>query len=470
MRTTDWDGVAKARPASNVQAKRSAVSAFLGGTLEYYDFLLYASAAAIIFPRVFFPEASAASLLSFATFGVAYLARPLGGLIIGHIGDRFGRKKALMITLISMGIATFLIGCLPTYEQVGMLAPIMLVGLRLIQGFSAGGETAGAGSLTMEHAPEGRRGFYGSFTVQGAGAGYVLASLVFIPIAAMPDEILFSWGWRLPFLASFAVLFLSIWMRRRIQEPEVFVEARQQGETRKVPVVAAFRTNWRGVLRVSAATMHFFADTLIAVFGVAFAISMGMDRTTALWSTVVAQSLGLLVRPYAGHLSDRFGRKPVFAFGTITVGVLTFFYLGAIAQGSVPGLFIFQALLSGVGMAVCGAVYPTFFAEQFKAPVRYTGMAVGMTLGAMVAGFIPTVAQSFMVADSGNWMPAAIIVAVALLIATIAVLTAKETAHTPLQDLGFTLTEIAERDHMAASRTEPRGPNVASQERDVSTR
>lgn len=449
MTSTHPESPVTTRPASTVQAKRSAISALLGGTLEYYDFLLYASAAAIIFPTVFFPDASAAPLLSFATFGVAYLARPLGGLIIGHFGDRFGRKNALLLTLVSMGAATFLIGCLPTYDQVGMLAPILLVLLRLVQGFSAGGETAGAGSLTVEHAPEGRRGFFGSFTIQGAGAGYVLASLVFIPVAAMPDEILFTWGWRLPFLASFAVLFLSFWVRRRIQEPEVFVEAKEQGKIRKVPVVEVFRTNWRGVLRVAAATMHFFADTLIAVFGVAFAISMGMDRTTALWSTVIAQSLGLIVRPYAGHLSDRFGRKPVFAFGTIAVGVLTYFYLGAIAAGSVPGLFITQALLSGVGMAVCGAVYPTFFAEQFKAPVRYTGMAVGMTVGAMISGFIPTVAQSFMVADSGNWLPAAIIVSGALLIATIAVLTARETAHTHLQDLGFTPAEIAERDHGA---------------------
>ena len=182
---------------ATAQTKKAAISAFLGGALEYYDFVLFASASAIIFPTVFFAGSSTATMQSFATFGVAYLARPLGAILIGHVGDKYGRKKALLITLLVMGLSTFTIGLLPSYEQLGVMAPVLLVLMRLLQGFSAGGEVAGASSLTIEHSPERQRGFWGSWTVEGVGAGMLRGyPRPMIPVAAMPDEILFAMGWR----------------------------------------------------------------------------------------------------------------------------------------------------------------------------------------------------------------------------------------------------------------------------------
>ena len=227
-------------PAAPVRTpKKAALAAFTGRALEYYDFAIYGTAAALVFPKIFFPEGNetAATVAAFATFGVGYVARPIGSFVMGHIGDSLGRKKVLIGTLLLMGVSTFLVGCLPTYSQVGVLAPILLVVLRLLQGFSAAGEQAGANSMSFEHSPDDRRGFFTSFTLSGTQGGQVLAPAVFLPLAAiLPEDQLLSWGWRVPFLLSAILVIVALIVRSRLSESPEFEEAKTEGRIEKNPV------------------------------------------------------------------------------------------------------------------------------------------------------------------------------------------------------------------------------------------
>lgn len=415
------------------QPKKAAFASVMGGALEYYDFALFASAAAVIFPRIFFPDSEAAILASFATFGAAYIARPLGAIMISHIGDRLGRKRALLLTLFLMGGATFIMGCLPTYDSIGILAPILLVSLRLVQGFSAGGELAGASAMTMEHAPEGRRGFISSFSLVGVGIGMVMANLVMIPVLALPDEILFSWGWRVPFWLSIVVLAIGYWVRRTLSETEAFEQAEKDT---KPPIVLAFRENWRGILRVAFANLFAVVQTVTTVFGLAFAIQEGIDRTTMVTIIAVSQAVSIFMRPVCGWLSDRFGRKPIFIIGVVSTGVLIFPFFAAISAGNVALIAFTMILLTGVAISFADGSYPAFFSEMFSAKIRYTGMAVGLQIGIVMSGFSPTIGAALQGDDPTNWMPVAIMTAICSGIALVAALTAKETYRTPLNQLG----------------------------------
>lgn len=423
--------------------RKAALASFLGSTLEYYDFFIYGTAAALVFNKLFFPEADplVALIGSMATFGVGYLARPLGGIVMSHVGDRVGRKQALMITLIIMGVASLGIGLLPTYEQLGWWATALLVLGRLAQGFSAGAEAAGASTLTVEHSPEGKRGFFTSFVMTGYASGMVLSTLVFIPIAALPEEALMSWGWRVPFWLSVVVLIIAYWVRTHLDETPVFEEqvaTDQPKAKRRTPAAIVLSTQWRDVLRIVVITVYSVMQTIFTVFALAYATSdeVGIERTTMLIINATTIGLSMLTIPLAGALSDRIGRKPVLLIGMLGCSVTIFGYFWAISEQNIPLVFLFGFLNMSVFYSAWNGVWTVFFPEMFAAPVRYSGMAIGNQFGLILTGFAPTVATLLLGSGSLGWMPVAIFTVSCALVAAIAVIGAKETAFTPMEQLG----------------------------------
>ena len=304
----DTNSAAAAVPADGLPVrtpKKAAIAAWVGSALEYYDFVIYGTAAALVFPKIFFPSgnAAAATVASLATFGVGYVARPIGSFLMGHLGDKLGRKPVLIGTLLLMGVSTFLVGCLPTYDAIGILAPILLVVLRLLQGLSAAGEQAGANSMSFEHSPDNRRGFFTSWTLSGTQGGQVLAPAIFLPLAALlSEEQLLTWGWRIPFLLSAIVVGVGYIIRRRLEETPVFSEEVAHGEVPKTPLSILFKYHWRSVLRVMFAAFIAMINTLYTVFALTFATSAtygnGFSSTFMLWIAIVANLIAIAIIPF----------------------------------------------------------------------------------------------------------------------------------------------------------------------------
>ncbi|MDT0117707.1 MFS transporter [Microbacterium sp. PRF11] len=424
-------------------ARIAAVSGFVGSALEYYDFFIFASAAALIFPRLFFPEGEpgVATLLSFATVGVAYVARPFGAVLWGHIGDRFGRKRALLACLTIMGVATFLVGCLPTWDTVGITAPITVVALRLVQGVSAGGESPGSSALTLEHAPDHRRAFFTSWTMSGIMLGIVVSSLVFIPIASMPEDDLLSWGWRVPFWASLLVTVVAIALRRLLDEPEVLATAPHGEAAGRLPLLTLLRHHGGTVVRVTLMSLYTAVNTMVNVFALAYGTSVaGIPRGEMLAVITVSNLTAVVVGPVAGAFSDRVGRKPVFLAGLVLQCALIYALLAAVDAAIMPLVWALSILLIGVAYTLSNAVYPAYFPEQFPARMRFTGMAVSLMLGLVLAGLTPAIAQTF-VTGPGNdrdWPAVAWFTIAIVVVSVIATMFAPETATTPTALLGLT--------------------------------
>ena len=420
--------------------KKAALAAWIGSVLEYYDFFIYGTAAALVFPSIFFPQGNptVATIASLATFGVGYVARPVGAFFMGHIGDKFGRKRVLVATLILMGVSTFAIGLLPTYAQVGALAPGLLVALRLLQGLSASGEQAGANSMTLEHAPTGRRGFYSSFTLSGTQAGSIVASAVFLPLAAtLSKEDLLSWGWRIPFFLSFVVVVVGFIIRRTLDETPAFKEEQAHDEVARLPVAILFRDHWASVLRVVFAALVSIVSTIFGVYALSYATkTVGISSTTMLWVGICTNATALVAIPLWATLSDRIGRKPVFIGGALGSGVLIFAYLGAITSQNVVLIFICGIAMSGVVYSAANGVWPSFYGEMFTTKVRLSGMAIGTQIGFAIGGFSPTIAAAIEGDGKNGWVPVAILVAVACALSAIAAATAKDNFNVHMHDLG----------------------------------
>ena len=378
--------------------KKAAASGWIGSALEYYDFFIYAQAAALVFPTLFFPESNPkiGIVVSLATFGVGYVARPLGAFILGYWGDKHGRKNVLVLCMMLMGFSTLGVGLLPTYAAVGIWAPIMLVALRLIQGFAVGGELAGAGSMILEHAPFGRRGYFASFTLQGVQAGQILAAAVFLPLSAiLPEDAFQSWGWRIPFLLSAVVVLAGYIIRRRVDETPAFKEEEVHGEVPKAPIVMAVKENGTDMLRVICMALMNVVPTTVTVFGATFATNaaygIGLRPSDYLWITVAGNVVAVILIPFVGNLSDRIGRRPVIIIGCLGAGILGYPYLYAVSHGNLPMAFLLAILMWGIVYQGYNAVFPAFYPELFPTKTRVSGFAVSQNIGTLITAFLPAI-------------------------------------------------------------------------------
>lgn len=392
------------------QKRRAILASYVGTTLEYYDFLLYGVAAALVFPKIFFVtlDPLAATLSSFATFAVGYFARPLGAVVFGHYGDRIGRKNVLIVTLILMGMASVLIGLLPTYEQVGIAAPVLLVLLRLLQGVAIGGEWGGATLMSMEHAKPKGRGFAVSLVSAGGPTGAVLGTLVMTPFTLLPSEQFLSWGWRVPFLISALLMILGLVIRRTVQETPEYEAARKamaaKGGPKSIPLVTVFRYN-KG--QVFSGVMGGLAPLSFATFAAAFllnySVEVGHSRTSALIALTIANFLNIFTLPLFGAVSDRVGRRPMMITGALAGVVLIWPIFLLVHTTNFMALVLAMVLAMPVIQALMGGVFNTWISEKFAADVRYSGIAltfqIASTLG---AGLSPLIATSLLAASGNN--------------------------------------------------------------------
>ena len=426
------------------QPKKAAISGWIGSALEYYDFFIFATASALVFPQIFFPSdnPTTAIIASLATYGVGYVARPLGAIFLGHWGDRHGRKSVLVLCMFIMGFSTVAVGFLPTYKDVGPLAPLMLIILRLIQGFAVAGEISGSSSLSLEHAPFGRRGYFASFTTQGVQAGQILAAAVFLPIATyMPAADFISYGWRIPFLLSGFVLLAAWIIRKSVNEAPAFDEQRQRGEIARAPLVEAVKTSWDDMLRVTCIAAMNVIPTVTTIFGAAYAVQpvygIGFSKELYLWIPLLGNVVAVVVIPFAGNLSDKIGRKPMVVMGCLACGLLSFAYLYAISIKNVPMTLFFSLLMWGVCYQGHNGVFPSFFPELFTTRVRVTAMAIGQNVGTTATALLPAIFVS--VAPPGSpYIPLTVggVAFAVTIVAAIAALTARETYRLKTEDLG----------------------------------
>ncbi|GAA2770801.1 MFS transporter [Streptomyces showdoensis] len=428
--------------------KRIVAASLIGTTIEWYDFFLYGSAAALVFNKLFFPESDplVGTLLSFLTYAVGFAARPLGALVFGHYGDRLGRKKLLVLSLLLMGGATFAIGLLPTHATVGSAAPLLLTALRLVQGFALGGEWGGAVLLVSEHGDARRRGFWASWPQTGAPAGQLLATGVLSALTALlSDSAFLSWGWRIPFLLSGVLVIVGLWIRLSVDESPVFkaaLAAAEQrkadaaGQAEKMPLVAVLRYHWRDVLVAMGARMaENISYYVITAFILVYATTqVGLSKQTALNAVLIGSAVHFAVIPLWGALSDRIGRRPVYLVGAVGVGLWMFPFFALIDQGSFGSLL----LAVTVGLVLHGAMYApqaAFFSEMFATRMRYSGASIGAQFSSVAAGAPAPLIATALLADYDSSTPIALYVIAAALLTVVAVGCARETRHRDLAEV-----------------------------------
>jgi MHS family shikimate/dehydroshikimate transporter-like MFS transporter len=408
-----------ARPPSPPSMRRVAASVLIGTTIEWYDFILYGSAAALVFGPLFFPghDPVAATLLAFSTFAVGFFARPLGGIVLGHFGDRIGRKRMLVLSLTMMGVATFLMGLLPSYESIGVAAPILLVLLRLVQGFGVGGEWGGAVLTAVEFASPSKRGFYGSLPQVGVPAGLFLATLAFFGVAQLPNEALLSWGWRLPFLVSIVLVGVGLYIRFTLADTPVFEQVKESGRAARVPLLDAVRQYPRPILlatgsMISTGAYFYVVNTYALSYA---ASSRTQDRNAMLIAVLLSALVSAAALPYFGALAQRRGRRAMILVGLLGMTVWIFPTFLAIDSGDV-GLLILAYLIGAVLFSVSYGPQATFITELFDARVRFSAASTSFQLGVLLGGAVaPLIAASLVAATGTSMSVASYVAAVSLL-------------------------------------------------------
>ncbi|MEU2895993.1 MFS transporter [Streptomyces sp. NPDC088106] len=413
-------------------------ASLIGTTIEWYDFFLYGSAAALVFNTLFFPadDPLVGTLLAFITYAIGFVARPIGGMVFGHFGDKIGRKKLLVLSLMLMGGATFAMGLLPTYDTIGVGAPILLTVLRLVQGFALGGEWGGAVLIVSEHGGDKHRGFWASWPQSGAPGGNLLATGVLALLAAVQSEEAFlSWGWRVPFLLSGVLVVIGLWIRVSVSESPVFLAARAKAEAEaergakdEAPVVEVFRRSWREVLgaigtRFGENISYYVLTSFLLVY---VTVHLDLPKSTALNAVLIGSAVHFVTIPMWGALSDRLGRRPVTLIGSVGMAVWAFAFFALVDTES----FAVITLSVTVGLLLHGAMYgpqAAFISEMFDTRVRYSGASMGSQLASIVAGALAPIIAVELLRNYGSSTPIALYLSAAALVTTLTVVVVKET-------------------------------------------
>ncbi|MFE9793772.1 MFS transporter [Streptomyces goshikiensis] len=416
--------------------RRIVAASLIGTTIEWYDFFLYGTAAALVFNKLFFPTSDplTGTLIAFVTYAIGFLARPLGGVVFGHFGDRLGRKKLLVLSLLMMGGATFAMGLLPTHASIGVGAPILLTVLRLVQGFALGGEWGGAVLIVSEHGGDRHRGFWASWPQSGAPGGNLLATGVLALLAAVQSDATFlDWGWRVPFLLSGVLVVVGLWIRLSVSESPVFLAARAargtSGEARgELPVVQVFRRSWRQVLTAVGARFgenisYYVLTSFLLVYVTAH---LGLPKSTALNAVLIGSAVHFVTIPAWGALSDRIGRRPVTLIGSAGMAVWAFAFFALVDSKS----FVVITAAVTAGLLLHGAMYgpqAAFISELFDTEVRYSGASMGSQLASIVAGALAPIVAVELLKDHGSSLPVSLYLCAAAVVTTLTVAFARET-------------------------------------------
>ncbi|QYF84236.1 MHS family MFS transporter [Brevibacterium sp. PAMC21349] len=421
------------------QMRRILVASLVGSSIEWFDYFLYGTVAALVFNQLFFvnEDPTIGLLLSYASFALAFFIRPFGGVIFSHIGDRIGRKKTLVLTLSLMGVATFGMGLLPTYQAVGIWAPILLITLRLVQGLGIGGEWGGALLLAVEYAPAEKRGLFGAIPQMGVTIGMLLGTVALSIMTLLPENAFMTWGWRIPFIFSALLVFFGLWIRKGIDETPSFKKVKESGEVPKLPIVETLKNYWREVLiAVGAKVVETAPFYIFSTFVVSYATAnLGFSRTATLTAVMIATIITTILIPIMGNLSDKIGRKKLFIGGTIGMALFAFPYFWLLQQKSVLLLIVATVIGLGVIWAPITAVLGTMFSEIFDAKIRYTGITLGYQIGAALAGgTAPLVATALLNRFNNSYVPVALYIIFASVLSLAAIWAVKDRSNQKLDE------------------------------------